>query len=170
MRISSDDVKIPKTKSAIRGGLFFWTCLDKKLCSPRLTYMYQSLFMRFKFLFFYVRWNTRSFRLIGIKKGKIVQLDCRSARRTRKTNLPMNQRGYDNSTTTVGMLSTRRIQICCDYFCKVNFWCLIFWNMWKQGPNKNSHGRFGFTLSNTLVPRSQSLLRCLGSTANWFFS
>ena len=47
-------------------------------------------------------------------------------------------------------LGKERIQICCDYFCKINFWCLIFWNMWKQGPNKNTHDRFGFASSNTL--------------------
>ena len=32
--------KRPKTKSAIRGGSFFRTCLDKKLCSPRFAYTY----------------------------------------------------------------------------------------------------------------------------------
>ena len=48
-----------------------------------------------------------------------VQLDCRACIRTRKINLPTNQkeRGYDTFETTAGKLSARRIQICPDYFC-----------------------------------------------------
>ena len=41
----------------------------------------------------------------------VLQLDCRSARRTRKINLLVNQKGYDNSETTDEKLSARRIQI-----------------------------------------------------------
>ena len=40
-----------------------------------------------------------------------LQLDCQSARRTRNINFASNQKGYDNSETTVGKLSARRIQI-----------------------------------------------------------
>ena len=47
----------------------------------------------------------------------LLQLDCRSARRTRKINFSANQKGYDNSGTTVGKLSARKNQICPDYFC-----------------------------------------------------
>ena len=36
----------------------------------------------------------------------------------------------------------------------------------KQDLNKNSPGIIGFASSNTLVPRSQTLLRCLGSLPN----
>ena len=45
-----------------------------------------------------------------------MQLDCQSATRTRKVNLPANQKGYDDSETTAGKLWSRRIHICCDYF------------------------------------------------------
>ena len=53
-----------------------------------------------------------------------VQLDCQSARRTRKIDLPTNQKGYDNSETIVGKLSTRKIQI--YPFCVVIFWTFNF--------------------------------------------
>ena len=46
-----------------------------------------------------------------------VQLDCRSCGRTRIIDLTSNQKGYDNSETTVGKLSARRIQIWLGYFC-----------------------------------------------------
>ena len=46
-----------------------------------------------------------------------IQLDCQSATRTRKNNLPANRKGYDTFETTVGKLSTRRIQIFRVYFC-----------------------------------------------------
>ena len=36
-------------------------------------------------------------------------------------------------------------------------------------PKQNGPDRIGFISSNTLVPRSQTLLRCLGSMANHFF-
>ena len=47
----------------------------------------------------------------------LLQLDCQSARRTQKINLPTNQKGYDTFETTVGKISARRIQIFPDYFC-----------------------------------------------------
>ena len=40
-----------------------------------------------------------------------LQLDCRSATRTQKNNLPANHKGYDTFETTVGKLLARRIQI-----------------------------------------------------------
>ena len=49
-------------------------------------------------------------------RGHELQLDCRSSARTRKINLLSNQKGYDNSETNVGKLSTRRIQIWLVYF------------------------------------------------------
>ena len=95
-----------------------------------------------------------------------IQLDWTPSRRTQKSNLPANQKGYDNSETTKRKLSARRIQISFDYFCKIHLWPLIFWNKWIWGPNKNSQSRFGFASPNTRLPRSQSLLRCLGSMIN----
>ena len=53
--------------------------------------------------------------ILAKTKGK--RLDCRSSGRTRKINLPTNQKGYDTFETTVGKLSARRIQIYPDYFC-----------------------------------------------------
>ena len=95
-----------------------------------------------------------------------VQLDFRSVRRTRKTNLPTNQKGYDDSETTLEKLMARRIQIFRVYF-SVNR-PFTFLNKWKHGPNKNRPSRFGFASSNTHLPRSQTLLRCLRSMVNWF--
>ena len=46
-----------------------------------------------------------------------VQLDWTANTSRQKINLPTNQKGYDTFETTVGKLSTRRIQICLDYFC-----------------------------------------------------
>ena len=39
-----------------------------------------------------------------------------------------------------------------------------------QGPNKNSQSIFGFASLNSLVPRSRTLLRRLGSLVKYFFS
>ena len=69
-----------------------------------------------------------------------IQLDWTPSRRTQKVNSPTNQKGYGNSKTTIGKLSARRIQICVVYFCVIHFW-LLFQNMWKQGPNKNTYTR-----------------------------
>ena len=90
-----------------------------------------------------------------------IQLDWTPSRNTRKINCRMNQKGYDNSETTVGKLSARRIQICFDYFCKIHFWSL-FLNDFSNIVQKNSQSRIGFASSNTLVQRSQARLRCLG--------
>ena len=68
---------------------------------------------------------------------KEVQLDCRSARRTRKINLPTNQRGYDNSETTVGKLLARRIFRSTWYiFVKIIFDLLFFRTCEKRIPTK----------------------------------
>ena len=52
------------------------------------------------------------------KQGKFYSWNTyRSATHRRIINLPTNQKGYDTFETTVGKLSTRRIQIYSDYFC-----------------------------------------------------
>ena len=61
-----------------------------------------------------------------------IQLDCQSARRTRKNNLPMNQKGYDNCKPIVGKVSARRIQIFRVYFLW-SFFDLLFF---KTNENK----------------------------------
>ena len=48
---------------------------------------------------------------------KDLQLDWASEIRTQKINSSTNQKGYDNSETTVRKLLARRIQICPVYFC-----------------------------------------------------
>ena len=73
-----------------------------------------------------------------------LQLDWTPMISTRKINLPSNQKCYDESETSFGKLSSRRIQIFHVYFCATNIWPFIFENRWKWGPNKNRHGRFEF--------------------------
>ena len=46
--------------------------------------------------------------------GRPIQAD-------KKVNLPMSEKGYDNSETTVGKLSARRIQIFWVYFSVIIF-------------------------------------------------
>ena len=99
----------------------------------------------------------------------LYMLDCRSARHTQKMNLPTNQKGYDNSETTAGKLSTRRIQIFWVYFSVIFFRTLIK-KKWKYGLNKNIPGRFGSALSNTRLLKSQTLLRRLGWLTNYLVS
>ena len=53
--------------------------------------------------------------------NNVTQLDWTPSRNTREINLPTNQKGYDNSKTSVGKLSARRIQICLVYLCKIYF-------------------------------------------------
>ena len=55
-----------------------------------------------------------------------LQLNCSPSRCTRKINSQTNQKGYDKSETTCGKLLARRIQICCVYFCVIDFWPLFF--------------------------------------------
>ena len=106
-----------------------------------------------------------------LRTNKYIQLDCRSVRRTRKINLPMNQKGYDNSETTVGKPSTRRIQIYLVYFCVIHFHLCFLKNFQTNAQTKidpadlNLPRRILYA-----VPRSQVLLKCLGSLANCFFS
>ena len=64
-----------------------------------------------------------------------VQLDCRSARRTQNINLPTNQKSYNNSETTVGKLSARRIQICQVHFSVIIF-DLLFFKTSKKWPQQ----------------------------------
>ena len=65
-----------------------------------------------------------------------LQQDCRSAIRTRKINLPVNQKGEDNSETTVGKLWARRIQIFPVLFSVVIFDLLIFETSKNMAPTK----------------------------------
>ena len=65
-----------------------------------------------------------------------VQLDFRSVRRTRKTNLPTNQKGYDDSETTLEKLMARRIQIFRVYFSVVIFDLLLFKRSENIAPTK----------------------------------
>ena len=50
-----------------------------------------------------------------------VQLDWISQYEPTKINSPTDQKGYDSSETTVGKLSTRRIQIFLIHFCLIHF-------------------------------------------------
>ena len=56
---------------------------------------------------------------------RLVQLDYRSARRTQKINFPTNQKGYDNSETTVGKLSTIKNRSS-EYIFLMSFFDLLF--------------------------------------------
>ena len=97
-----------------------------------------------------------------------VQLDWVSIISRQKINLPANHKSYDNSETTDEKLLARRIQIFRVPFSVTIFWPLIFLNKWKYGSNKKEPGRFEFASSNTLVSRSQTLLKCQGSMVNYF--
>ena len=65
-----------------------------------------------------------------------LQLDWTPSRSTRKINLPANWKGYDNSATTIGKLSTRKIQICLVQFCVIHFCPSIFNNFWNRSPSQ----------------------------------
>ena len=65
-----------------------------------------------------------------------VQLDCFSWRRTRIINLPSNQKGYDNSETTVGKLLARIIQIFPGNFCLGNILEVILNNFQNNAQTK----------------------------------
>ena len=66
----------------------------------------------------------------------VLQLDCQSAGRTRKINLPTNQKGCDNSETSVEKLSTRRTQISPVYFSVIIFDLLNFKTSESMAPTK----------------------------------
>ena len=55
-----------------------------------------------------------------------VQLDWTPSINTRRIKLPTNRKGYDKSETTVGKLSTRKIQICWVHFSVIILWPLNF--------------------------------------------
>ena len=96
-----------------------------------------------------------------------IQLKCLSSTSTRKINSRKN--GKTTLNLRPSLESFRRGEsksAWSIYFCVIHFWPLIFWNTWKQGPNKNSQSRIGFASSNTRLPRSQILLRCFGSYRN----
>ena len=89
---------------------------------------------------------------------------------TTKNNSRTNRKGYDNSETTIGKLSARRIQIFWVRFCIMIFGLLFFKVCEKMGLNKFEPKRIGSASSNIRLPRSQTLLRCLRSFGNCFFS
>ena len=95
-----------------------------------------------------------------------VQLDWVSIISRQKINLPANHKSYDNSETTDEKLLAGIIQIFQVPISVIMFDFLL----WKYGSGKKEPGIFVFASSNTLVPKSQTLLRCLGSIANCFFS
>ena len=63
-----------------------------------------------------------STKMFHILATNYIQLDWTPSRNTGKINLPTNQKGYDDSVTTVEKLSAKRIQIVwyifCDHFLK----------------------------------------------------
>ena len=61
-----------------------------------------------------------------------IQLDQTPSRNTRKITSRTNQKGYDNSKTTVGKRSTRRIQIF-----RVHFLVIYFWPHFQNNLSKN---------------------------------
>ncbi len=65
-------------------------------------------------------------RNVHASSRKLLQLDWLWITNTRKINFPRNRKGYDNSETTIGNLSARRIQICRVYFSVILFWGLFF--------------------------------------------
>ena len=67
---------------------------------------------------------------------KWLQLNRQSVRLTRKINLASNQKGYDNSETTIGILSARRIQIWVVYFCLDNILKVILNNFQNKAQTK----------------------------------
>ena len=94
--------------------------------------------------------------------GNSLHLDQTLRAPTRQINFWTNQKGYDNFQTTVENILVRRIQIFWVQFCITIFWTLIFQNTWKLGLKTLEPEKIGFALSNTLMPRSQVLLRSLG--------
>ena len=83
-------------------------------------------------------WHARHYsfnRRIRKMCAMYIQLDCWSSGRTRKIYLARNQKGYDNSKTTVGKLLARRIQIWVVFFIKAWFWKL-YWIPFKIMPKQ----------------------------------
>ena len=98
-----------------------------------------------------------------------VQLDWTPITRTRKINLSANRKSYDESETIIGKLSVMGIQICLVQFVKVIL-TSVFKITLKHCPNITGPSRIIFVSLNTIVSRSQVLLRCLGLLANCFFN
>ena len=67
-------------------------------------------------------WSERVLKRSRVRAQLQLDLDLQYNRQ--KINLPTNQKGCDNSETTVEKLSARRIQIYLVYFCK-NYSCLL---------------------------------------------
>ena len=68
--------------------------------------------------FYRGKYSTRIFFITRLQYSWIGPPVCR---RTRKINLPVNQKGYGKPETTYEKLSARRIQICRVYFCVIHF-------------------------------------------------
>ena len=84
-------------------------------------------------------WHARHYsfnRRIRKMCAMYIQLDCWSSGRTRKIYLARNQKGYDNSKTTVGKLLARRIQIWVVYFCLGNILKVILNNFQNNAQTK----------------------------------
>ena len=60
-------------------------------------------------------------KMTAMTPSIVLQLDWASEICTQKNNPPTKQKSYDNSETTVGMLSARRIQTCMCHFCVIHF-------------------------------------------------
>ena len=68
-----------------------------------------------------------------------------------KNDLPANQKGYDNSKTTVEKLSARRIQICGDYFVSsifTSFFKMFFLIMSEQKYRLTEHQKYAYKKNN----------------------
>ena len=66
----------------------------------------------------------------------LLQLDWMPNMSRQKIDLPTNQEGYNNSETTTGKLSARRIQICQVCFSVIFFDLLIFKTSENTAPTK----------------------------------
>ena len=64
--------------------------------------------------------NLKLWVVVTVSRSSL-QLDCRSAIRTRKINLPANQKGYNNFETTIGKLLVGIIQNCRAHFSLIIF-------------------------------------------------
>ena len=98
-----------------------------------------------------------------------IQLDCQSARRTRKINFLTNQKGYDNSETTIEKLSARRVQICRAHVCLDIILKVISKRRVQHDFYKNGQKRFGFSLPKAFQRWSRNCRNPSGLSVNWFF-
>ena len=84
----------------------------------------------------------------------------------KKINLPANQKGYvrqfrDHDWKALSKENPNLLWLCLE----TQFWPPFQKWLSNLCPNKNNQSRFRFAPSNTLVPGSQILLRCLGLMA-----